>query len=141
MNRDLYKPATWLMWLALPMTGLNYWQTWDRLPRRMAVHVDANWQPNGYTSRESALMLGIGIIAVMLIVSTVAALIARALKPDAASWAVLAIFYVSLGLGWYANHLMIEFNVPAPPAQSELVGPIPSAMNNSDGQAVLQPHL
>ena len=36
MTRDLYKPATWLMWLALPMTGLSYWQTWDRLPRRIA---------------------------------------------------------------------------------------------------------
>ena len=47
MNRDSYKTLTWLMWLALPTTGLNYWLAWDRLPYRMAVHFDANWQPNG----------------------------------------------------------------------------------------------
>ena len=47
----------------LPITALNYWRAWDQLPARMAVHFDANWQPNGYTSREGALMLGLGIMA------------------------------------------------------------------------------
>ena len=47
MKRDWYTLATWLMWLALPITALNYWRVWDRLPARMAVHFDANWQPNG----------------------------------------------------------------------------------------------
>ena len=55
---ELYKPLVWLMWLALPITALNYWRNWDRLPMRMAVHFDANWQPNGYTSREGAADAG-----------------------------------------------------------------------------------
>ena len=80
MNRKFYKPLTWLMWLALPITAFNYWRNWDRLPLRMAVHFDANWQPNGYTSREGALMLGLGIMAVMLLFFTIGALIAHALR-------------------------------------------------------------
>ena len=48
------------MWLALPISAWEYWQVWDQLPTRMAVHFDANWQPNGYTSREGALELGLG---------------------------------------------------------------------------------
>ena len=62
------------MWLALPITALNYWRAWDQLPARMAVHFDANWQPNGYTSREGSLMLGLGIMAFLLVVFTVAGL-------------------------------------------------------------------
>ena len=67
MERHWYKTLVGLMWLALPITALKYWRAWDQLPARMAVHFDANWQPNGYTSREGALMLGLGIMAFMLV--------------------------------------------------------------------------
>ena len=81
MNRDWFKPLVALMWLTLVASAASYWQAWDQLPNRMAVHFDANWQPNGYTSREGAVMLGLGIMAVMLMLFSLAALIARALKP------------------------------------------------------------
>ncbi|HKH98425.1 MAG TPA: DUF1648 domain-containing protein [Candidatus Sulfotelmatobacter sp.] len=110
MNRDWYKPAIWLMWLALPTTALNYWRAWDHLPARMAVHFDANWQPNGYTSREGALELGLGIMAVMLVLFTVAGLIAHALKPSA-SWPMLVVFYVVLGFISYGNYSIVRFNL------------------------------
>jgi hypothetical protein len=122
MNRKFYKPLTWLMWLALPITALKYWRVWDRLPLRMAVHFDANWQPNGYTSREGALMLGLGIMAVMLLFFTIGALIANALKPSAA-WPLLLTFYLGLGFLWFANNWIVESNLKSPPAHSELVGP------------------
>jgi uncharacterized membrane protein len=64
MNRDWYKTLTWLMWAMLAVSALNYWMVWDRLPARMAVHFDANFQPNGYTSKEGAVELGLGIMAV-----------------------------------------------------------------------------
>ena len=79
MNRDWYKPLVALMWLLLPISALNYWRVWDQLPARMAVHFNANWQPNGYTSRGGSLMLGLGIMAVMLVVFTIAALSASQL--------------------------------------------------------------
>ena len=139
MKRDWYKPAVWLMWLVLPITALNYWRAWDQLPTRMAVHFDANWQPNGYTSRQGSLMLGLGIMAVMLVLFTVAALIARVLKPSA-SWPVLLVSYVVLGFCWYGNHSIVNFNLNARPAHSELVGPHSPATRNSDGRTILQQH-
>jgi hypothetical protein len=122
MNRKYYKPLTWLMWLALPITALKYWRVWDSLPLRMAVHFDANWQPNGYTSREGALMLGLGIMAVMLLFFTIGALVANALKP-AAAWPLLLAFYLGLGFLWFANNWIVESNLNSPPAHSALVGP------------------
>lgn len=138
MNRDWYKPLTWLMWLALPTTGLNYWLAWDRLPYRMAVHFDANWQPNGYTSREGALKLGLGIMGLILIVSTIAALAARAVKPQA-SWPVLVISYIVLGFVTYGNYSILKFNLNPQPARSELVG-LPPVTSDSDRTRVLPLH-
>jgi hypothetical protein len=139
MNRKYYKPLTWLMWLALPITALKYWRVWDRLPLRMAVHFDANWQPNGYTSREGALMLGLGIMAVMLLFFTIGALVANALKP-AATWPLLLAFYVGLGFLWYANNSIVEWNLNPPPAHSELVGPGSPAVRDSREATVLTLH-
>jgi hypothetical protein len=138
MKRDFYKPLLWLMWLVLPVTALNYWRAWDHLPLRMAVHFDANWQPNGYTSREGAVMLGLGIMAVMLILFTVAGLIAHDMKP-AAAWPMLLVFYVVLGFLWFGNHSIVEWNLNPPPAHSELVGPGSPAVRDSSATKFL-PH-
>jgi hypothetical protein len=128
------------MWLALPITALSYWQVWDGLPMRMAVHFDANWQPNGYTSREGALYLGLGIMVSMLVLFTVTALIVRTLKPSA-SWPVLVVAYVTVGFCWFGNHSIVNFNLNAQPAHSELVGPNSLAIGNSDGRSILQQQL
>lgn len=121
MFRTVYKPLVMLMWLALPISAWEYRRVWDQLPLRMAVHFDANWQPNGYTSREGALYLGLGIMACMLVMFTVTALIIHAMKPSAA-WPALLISYVVLGFCWYANHSIVNFNLNANPTHSELMG-------------------
>lgn len=124
MNRAWYKPPAWLIWLtwlALPLSAMEYRQNWDQLPARMAVHFDANWQPNGFTSRQGALELGLGIMVVLLVLFTVAAFIARALKQSAA-WPLLVVFYIAMGFVWYGNHSIIKFNLQSQPAHSELVG-------------------
>lgn len=110
MNRSIYKMATWLMWLALPTTALDYWRNWGRLPARMAVHFDVNWQPNGYTSREGSLMLALGIMAFMLVTFTVGAHAVRVNKP-AAAWPVLISLYLALGLFWFANNWIVQRNL------------------------------
>ena len=122
MNSEWYKPPVWLiwlMWLALPISALEYRQNWDQLPMRMAVHFDANWQPNGFTSRQGALELGLGIMAVMLVLFTVGAFAARTLKQSAA-WPLLVVFYVVLGFIWYGNHSIINFNLKSQSPQAQL---------------------
>lgn len=120
MNRSWYTLATWLMWLALPITALSYLRVWDRLPMRMAVHFDVNWQPNGWTSREGALLLGLGIMAFMLVVFTVASYAARATQPKAAG-PLMVIFYLMLIGLWIVNTWIAERNLTGQSPQSALL--------------------
>ena len=140
MKRDWYQPAVLLMWLALPLSAFQYWRAWDQLPMRMAVHFDVNWQPNGYTSREGALMLGFGIMVVMLLLFTVAGLIVRAQKP-AAAWPMLVVFYVVLGFLWFGNTSIVEWNLNPPSSHSELMGANFPAARDSSETKFLAPHL
>jgi len=118
MPRSAYKPMLLLMWLALLTSVVSYWRVWDQLPARMAVHFDANFEPNGYTSREGAVELGIGIMTVMVLLFTFAGLIAHAMKPVAA-WPMLVGFYIVVGILWYGNYSVLRFNLnrlaPHPP--------------------------
>jgi len=133
---NAYKTLVVLLWLLLPLSAWDYYGHWDQLPARMAVHFDVNWQPNGYTSREGAMMLGLGILVFMLLVSTLATLIIHAQKPTAA-WPALVISVVVLGVCWYGNHMIVNFNLNAA-AHSELVGPTSPAQ--SDSRDVVRPH-
>lgn len=125
MKNGLCKALIVLMWLLFVSTALNYWRAWDQLPARMAVHFDANWQPNGFTSREGALELGLGIMAFLLLLFTIGALIALAMKPQA-FWPMLVFFYVVLGVCWYGNYSIVRFNLDsaaAHPPPANLIVP------------------
>jgi uncharacterized membrane protein len=110
MAHAWHKLLILLMWLGLPASAWMYWSAWDRLPARMAVHFDENWQPNGYTSREAALQLGLGILVALLVLFTVATLIIDALKPQA-FWPALVISLVALGFCLYGNYSIVKFNL------------------------------
>src|SRR5579859_1899758 len=136
MNRGWHKLAILLMWLALPTSAWTYWQVWDQLPERMAVHFDANWHANGFTTREGAMKMGLGILIFMLVVFTIVTLLISYLKPPAV-WPALLISYVVVGFCWYGNYSIVEFNLNAQAAHSELVGATSPALSNS-GQLVFQ---
>lgn len=136
MNRCWHKLAILVMWLALPTSAWSYWHVWDQLPARMAVHFDANWHANGFTTREGALKMGLGILIFMLIVFTIATLLISYVKPLAV-WPVLLISYVVVGFCWYGNYSIVKFNLKAQAAHSELVGATSPALSNS-AQLVFQ---
>jgi hypothetical protein len=110
MSRIWYKAAVSLMWLVLPISAWEYRRVWDQLPARMAVHFDANWQPNGYTSPQGAAKLGLGIIVFVLAVFTLTSLLLYTQK-SAAAWVALVFFYLVLGVCWYGNHFIVNFNL------------------------------
>lgn len=135
MARDFYKPAVLLMWLTLPTAAWNYWRVWDQLPARMAVHFNGRGQANGFASREGAVETGLGIMLLILVVFTAVSLILHETKP-VASWAALAIAYVVLSFCWYGNYSIVEFNLKASPAHSELVGTSSPALSDSFDRTV-----
>jgi uncharacterized protein DUF1648 len=122
MARNWYKPLLALMWLTLVTSAMNYWRVWDRLPERMAVHFDASFHPNGFTSKAGSVELGLGIMTVMLVLFTVAGLIAHAMKPVAA-WPMLVVFYVAMGIIWYGNYSIVTFNLNRLAAPQYLIIP------------------
>jgi uncharacterized membrane protein len=123
MNRDWYKTAIWLMWLALPFTLADYGLVWDQLPARMAIHFDANWHPNGWTSRDGAFLLAVGVVFVMLLVlSVVTYVMRRSPVPKVMPWAMLVFCYAVLIFVCAVNHWVVHYNLepatPASPVQS-----------------------
>lgn len=60
MTAKLAIPLIWAMNAALL---LRLWNTWDRLPERVAVHFGISMQPNGWSSKSGML---IAVIAVTL---------------------------------------------------------------------------
>lgn len=112
MERRLFQAAVALAWLALPLTAWNYSQAWDRLPMRIAVHFDANWQPNGWTTREGSRTLALGMTAFLLVVFTIASYAARRSAPSSpVTWTLVAIFYVVLVIVYSVNAWIVERNL------------------------------
>jgi uncharacterized membrane protein len=111
MQREGYMVATWLMWVALPATALNYWLNWDRMPARVATHFDASGHPNGWTTRQGAFEFALLFTVFFLAVFTVAAYAVRARKPDSA-WPVLAISYVVMMALWGVSNWLVWRNLP-----------------------------
>jgi hypothetical protein len=71
-----------------------------------------------------------GILATMLVIFTIAMLASHALKPSS-FWPILIISYFVLGVIWYANSTIVDFNLKARSTQSQLVG---SELENQNPQ-------
>lgn len=111
MERKLFLAAIVLAWLALPLTALHYSTAWDRLPMRIAVHFNANWQPNGWTSREGARLLALGMTVFLLVVFTIATYAMRRTTASSLSrWMLVAVFYFVLGVIYYVNSWIVDRN-------------------------------
>src|SRR5882724_10195607 len=88
----LYRTMTALLWLALPLTGFQYWMVWNRLPASLASHFGAAGQPNGWMSRETSVIFSLVLLAFLLTTFTWA--LTRVRQPDVLAWSLLAMFYV-----------------------------------------------
>jgi hypothetical protein len=117
MNRKLFTILTALMWVAIPLTALRYWQVWDALPASMATHFAADGHPNGWMPREVALYYALGVTAFMLIVFTGIAVVVlkQKAKLDAASLVLLGLFYVVVGFVFYVNNGILNHNLNGRP--------------------------
>jgi hypothetical protein len=112
MNRRIFQTLTWLMWLALPLLALRYWQVWDQLPLRMATHFDINGDANGWMTRGMSLWFALGVTVFLLAVSTAILLVIHSQKTsDAASWSSLAFFYFIVGFVFFGNEKVMGYNL------------------------------
>lgn len=109
--RDPYPFALAALWAWLPFTALRFWLAWDELPRRMATHFDDAWRPNGWSPKNDAVGLILGMLVFVLVIVTPGCYLTRLRKPSH-SWTVLVIAHLAVGfVGWSAGSLL-SHNLP-----------------------------
>ena len=101
MDSKLYRALTAMLWLALPLTALQYWSVWDQLPGRMATHFGVAGQPNGWMTRETALIFA--MVVTTLVLASLTWTLTRVRKPDVLAWSLLAMLYVVMGALFSVN--------------------------------------
>jgi hypothetical protein len=109
MDSKLYRALTAMLWLALPLTALQYWSVWDQLPTRMATHFGASGQPNGWMKRDTSLIFAMVVTAVILVAFTWA--LSRVRKPDVLAWSLLGMLYVVVGVLFSINLAVLNYNL------------------------------
>jgi hypothetical protein len=109
MDNKYYRTMTALLWLALPLTGFQFWRVWNELPARMASHFGSAGQPNGWMSRETLAIFFLLLLTFLL--ATFTWVLARVRKPDALAWSLLAMFYVVVGVLLSVNSAVLKFNL------------------------------
>ena len=116
MKRKVYFGSICVMWLTLPLTALQYVKNWDHLPLKLATHFNAANQPNGWMTREQALWSSIEMLAVLLTIFTLVLVLShRKQEITPFSWALLAFFYVVLGMASYMFIATINYNLTGQP--------------------------
>jgi hypothetical protein len=108
-----YRIITAVLWLALPVIGLQYWMVWDQLPARMASHFGTAGQPNGWMTRETSVIFSLVLLVFLL--ATFTFVLARIRKPDALAWSLLAMFYVVTGVLVSVTSSVLEYNIHGSP--------------------------
>ena len=113
MDSKLYRALTAMLWLALPLTALQYWSVWDQLPARMATHFGASGQPNGWMARDTSLIFAMIVTALVLVSLTWA--LTRVHKPDVLAWSLLAMLYILMGALFSVNLAVLNYNLHGVP--------------------------
>jgi uncharacterized membrane protein len=113
MDSKLYRAMTALLWLALPLTGLQYWSVWDQLPTRMATHFGVSGQPNAWMARETSLMFAL-LVAVLVLLALTWTL-TRVRKPDVLAWSLVAMLYVVMGALFTIHEAVLNYNIDGRP--------------------------
>jgi hypothetical protein len=113
MDSKPYRTITALLWLALPLIGLQYWIVWGQLPARMASHFGATGEPNGWMTRETSVIFSLVLVAFLL--ATFTFMLSRIHKPDALAWSLLAMFYVVCGVLVSVTSSVLDYNIHGRP--------------------------
>jgi Protein of unknown function (DUF1648) len=112
-SRGIYKLLIPMMWLAPAFTAFRYWQVRDQLPARMVTHFGANGQPNGWMSPQQSLTFSLVLLAFLLTLFTGILFFAahRSRELDVNTWAMLALFYVIVGVVTVICDSVLQYNL------------------------------
>src|SRR5258708_8527726 len=87
MDSKSYRTMTALLWMALPLTVLQFWTVWNQLPARMASHFGAAGQPHGWVWRGALAIFFLALLTFLL--APFPWRPTRACNPPTLAWALL----------------------------------------------------
>ena len=67
METDSNARQLWVLWLALPLTALNFSLCWNRLPTQIAMHYDVKGRPNSWASPDGARIFSLGFVSIVVL--------------------------------------------------------------------------
>lgn len=95
------------VWLVVPLTALDWWVAWGRLPERVVMKYGPNGQPTSWTSREAAMKFDLVFLSCVMGLLTLIAVSVAFLQPERAgrvAWAVIGcgafVFFLLNGVLW-----------------------------------------
>jgi hypothetical protein len=109
--RRMFQFGIVFLWLALPLTAVQYTQVWNQLPARVATHFNAANHANGWMPRVEAVQFAVGFTAFLLVLFTVILLYMDAHRVDAFSWAMLGLCALVLGVFVEVNRSIVNYNL------------------------------
>jgi hypothetical protein len=109
MDNKLYRTMTALLWLALPLTGLQYWRVWNQLPAGMATRFGASGEANGWMTRETSLIFSLVLVSFPLLIFTW--VLGRVRRPDVLAWSLVAMLFVVMGVLCSVNASVLNYNL------------------------------
>ena len=123
-GRGTYKAFVALMWLAPAFVAFRYSQVWNQLPSRLVTHFGMNGQPNGWMTPQQSLIFSLALLGFLLTLFTGIALYAahRSQKLDVNTWALLALFYVILGVVTAICDSVLQYNLSGAPIPLSAIG-------------------
>ena len=108
----IYRVLAWLLWAALPLTAVRYWEAWDRLPATLIVRFDGNdfQRPVAFMTRGRLFIVEIGVITIVVsIASVIPMVVPKKSLPDVASWIGLTAFYAGVGLLLWCQNVRLQY--------------------------------
>ena len=112
-SRTLFGMLAALQWLSLPVMVLLFGSVWQQLPSRVATHFDLAGQPNGWMTREEAVVVLLGVATAVLITTTW--VLSRVTEMDATAWGLIALGYIIQSALIWAGQSIIDYNVHGKP--------------------------
>ncbi len=77
--------ATLWSWLLVPLTAVDWWIAWGRLPERVVMKLGPNGQPTSWATREQAITFDLVFLACILGFTTVLAFVVAFAQPEKAA--------------------------------------------------------
>jgi hypothetical protein len=102
--------ATLWSWLLVPLTALDWWFAWARLPERVVMKTGPSGQPTSWAPREQAMTFDLVLLAGILAFTTVLTLIVAFAQPEKATRVSIGtaacnafVFLVLNGVLWFVQ--------------------------------------